>query len=75
MYAALYAESEVVRALLDRGADPKVANHAGATALMWAVADAAKTKLLLDHPRKGPSNACTAIVVQRTADGKVQGSS
>ena len=49
MYAALYGDSESVRLLLERGADPNIKNDAGATALMWAVDDAEKTRLLLER--------------------------
>src|SRR5262245_41798544 len=49
MYAALYGDSDSVSLLLESGADPNLRNDAGATALMWALADAEKTRLLLDH--------------------------
>ena len=49
MQAVLYGDADSVRLLLDNGADPNIANEAGATALMWAVADIEKTRLLLDH--------------------------
>ena len=49
MYAALYGDAGDVRALLEIGADPNVKNDAGATALMWAVDDLEKTKLLVQH--------------------------
>jgi ankyrin repeat protein len=48
MYAALYGDLALVAELLKAGADPNVRNHAGATALTWAVDDAEKVKLLLD---------------------------
>jgi ankyrin repeat protein len=35
--------------LLDRGADPNIANDVGATALMWGVGDEAITRLLLER--------------------------
>ncbi|MBZ5560718.1 MAG: ankyrin repeat domain-containing protein, partial [Acidobacteriia bacterium] len=38
-----------VRRLLDTGADPDAANDAGATALMWAVWDDEKTRLLVEY--------------------------
>ncbi|HEV2177534.1 MAG TPA: ankyrin repeat domain-containing protein [Terriglobia bacterium] len=49
MYAALYGDSDSVRQLLKRGADPNIRNEANATALMWAVGDFAKTRLLVEH--------------------------
>ena len=49
MYAALYGDEPAVRLLLDLGADPGIANEAGATALMWAVDDERITRLLLDR--------------------------
>lgn len=49
MFAALYGDAPAVRLLLDRGADPNIANEAGATALMWAVDDASIAGLLLDR--------------------------
>ena len=49
MQAVLYGDPESVRLLLANGADPNLANDAGATALMWAVDDPAKTRILLDH--------------------------
>ncbi len=49
MVAALDGDIDAMEQLLDAGADPNAANDAGATALMWAVPDAAKTKLLLSH--------------------------
>jgi ankyrin repeat protein len=49
MYAALYGDTPTLRLLLDGGADPNVKNESGATALMWAVHDIAKTRLLLDR--------------------------
>lgn len=52
MYATLYGDLESLRHLLDRGADPNLANDAGATALMWAVDDADKTRLLLERGAK-----------------------
>jgi ankyrin repeat protein len=49
MYAVLYADLATVRDLLERGADVNARNDAGATALMWAVADVDKTRLLVDR--------------------------
>jgi ankyrin repeat protein len=47
MAAVLYAGADCVKLLLDRGANPNARNAAGATALMWAVPDLAKVKLLV----------------------------
>jgi ankyrin repeat protein/mono/diheme cytochrome c family protein len=49
MAAALYGDAALVRELLDAGADPNVTNDAGATALMWALDDLEKTRLLVDR--------------------------
>ena len=48
MFAALYGDAGLVRQLLAAGADPNMANAAGATALMWAVPDVDKLRVLLD---------------------------
>ncbi len=48
MYAALYGDRALVKQLIEAGADPNLRNHAGATALTWAVDDVEKVKLLLD---------------------------
>ena len=61
MYAVLYSDLMTMRMLLDRGADPNVADHAGATALTWAVDDLEKTRLLLERG---------ANVNARSADGR-----
>jgi ankyrin repeat protein len=61
MYAALYGNAPAVQALLAAGADPRAANRAGATALMWGVADAGITGLLLDHG--ADANAATPLRV------------
>jgi ankyrin repeat protein len=49
MQAVLYGDLEAVRLLLANGANPNLRNEAGATALMWAVADTEKVRLLLEH--------------------------
>jgi ankyrin repeat protein len=61
MYAVLYSDVATVRTLLDRGADPNVADHAGATALIWAVDDLEKATLLVQRGAK---------VNVRSADGR-----
>jgi ankyrin repeat protein len=49
MSAVLYGDAAAVQLLLDAEVDPNVRNDAGATALMWAVTDLTKTRLLLEH--------------------------
>ena len=49
MYAAEVGSVEVMRLLIDHGADVNAQNSFGATALMWSVSDPAKVRLLLDH--------------------------
>jgi ankyrin repeat protein len=61
MYATLYADVATMKVLLDRGADPNVGDHAGATALMWAIDDIEKVKLLVERG---------ANVNARSADGR-----
>ena len=46
MYATLYGDADDVRLLLERGADPNIQNDDGGTALMYAIDDAAKVRLL-----------------------------
>ena len=48
MTAALHGDAAIVKRLLNAGADPNVRNSVGATALMWAVPDLEKMRLLLD---------------------------
>jgi len=45
--AVLFADASCVKLLLDHGADPNATDKSGATALMWAVPDIAKAKLLV----------------------------
>ena len=47
MYAVLYGDAKLVAEMLHAGADPNIRNHAGASALTWAVDDVAKVRLLL----------------------------
>jgi ankyrin repeat protein len=49
MYAALYGDSRLVAEMIRAGGDPNLRNHAGATALMWAVESVDTARLLLDH--------------------------
>lgn len=61
MEAALVGDGEAVRDMLAKGADPNVANDAGATPLMWAAGDAENTRRLID---------ASANVGARSADGR-----
>ena len=47
MAATLFADADMVKLLLDRKVDPNRTDAAGATALMWAVPDVEKVRLLL----------------------------
>src|SRR5579884_2153172 len=47
MYAAAFGNVPTMKALLDAGADPNATSDSGATALMWAVNDIEKVRLLL----------------------------
>ncbi len=49
MYAALYGDAAMLEALLKKGGNPNLKNDAGATALMWAATDLAKTRVLVAH--------------------------
>jgi hypothetical protein len=63
MYACLYADAKTVRLLLDKGADPNHANSAGTTALMWAVSDPAKVRLLVE---RGANVNAVSTLTRRT---------
>ena len=45
----LFADAPCVEQLLKRGADPNQADSAGATALLWAMPDIDKARVLLKH--------------------------
>jgi ankyrin repeat protein len=47
MHAALNGDLDLVKLLLQRGADPNLRNYQGSAALIWAIDDLAKVKLLL----------------------------
>jgi len=47
MLSAVYTDAAVMKALLDRGADPNATNAAQATALHWSGGDPAKVKMLV----------------------------
>ena len=49
MYAALHGNADIVKHLLDHGADPNFADPDGATALLWGARSEPIVKLLLEH--------------------------
>jgi ankyrin repeat protein len=49
MEVALYGDAKLLAAMLAAGGDPNLRNQREASALLWAVDDLAKTRLLLDH--------------------------
>jgi ankyrin repeat protein len=49
MYAALYADASTLERLVDSGADPNLRNEEGVTALMLAVDDLKKVRVLVEH--------------------------
>ena len=49
MLAALYGNAETMRWMLKKGADPNGKNSEDETALMWAIHDLEKIKILLGH--------------------------
>jgi ankyrin repeat protein len=49
MFAALYGDAAACGQLIEHGADVNASNDAGATALMWAIEDPDKVRLLLVH--------------------------
>jgi ankyrin repeat protein/mono/diheme cytochrome c family protein len=59
MYAALYGDAALLAAMLQVGGDPNIRNDAGSTALIWAIEDLDKVRLLLD--RGADPNAASAF--------------
>jgi ankyrin repeat protein len=49
MAAALFGETDLVKLLLDRGADPNRSGPGGTTALMWAIPNRDKVRLLVER--------------------------
>jgi ankyrin repeat protein len=49
MYCAVVGSAEVMKFLIDKGADVKATNAFGSTALMWSVTDLEKVRLLVEH--------------------------
>ncbi|HTM31590.1 MAG TPA: ankyrin repeat domain-containing protein [Vicinamibacterales bacterium] len=66
MAAALYGDADLLQRMLAMGADPRVTNVSGANALMWAIPDTAKMRLLLDagvDVNARSDNRRTALVI------------
>ena len=61
MWAALEGNPEIVRSLLDAGADPNLGNDVAATPLMWAIPSLPTVSLLLERGAKP---------TVKTADGR-----
>jgi ankyrin repeat protein len=65
MQATLYGDVAMLARMLDAGGDPNVSNDIGATALMWAVDDLDKVRLLLDRgarPNAQSEDGATALL-------------
>ena len=74
MHAALHASPEVLKWLLDEGADPNLANHAGATPLMRATADLRKVRVLIEagaHVDQRSQMGRTALLIAARRPGAV----
>ena len=48
MYAALYGDVELLRSMLAAGGNPNLRSDTNASALLWAIEDIDKARLLLD---------------------------
>ena len=76
MAATLYSSADLVKLLLDRGANPNVTNAVGATPLMWAIPDLAKVKALLEHGAdvnaKSKNLGRTPLLVAASYPGSVE---
>ncbi|MGE5193222.1 MAG: ankyrin repeat domain-containing protein [Deltaproteobacteria bacterium] len=75
MYAALYSDADMLRLLIDRGADVNVVNKDGITALMWAAGDIDKVRLLLARGAKvdvRTEMGRTPLLIAATYTGNVE---
>lgn len=73
-YAATFGSVESVRILLDHGADPNARNRAGATPLVSAAYDLAKTRLLVEKGadvNAHAANGITPLMVAASVHGNV----
>jgi len=76
MQATLYGSAEDVRWLLEKGANPNLANAAGVTALMWATEDPAKVRALIAsgadvNARSGDGQTALLIAFDQWSDAEV----
>jgi uncharacterized protein len=68
MYAALVGSPQIIRLLIDHGAQVNASNRFGATALMWASSRTENVRTLLEcgaDVKARTSNGGTALVVAR----------
>lgn len=72
MAATLYGGLASMQALLAVGADVNAPNEAGATALMWAVSDRAKTQLLIDRGAEVDTRSNDGRTALMIASGRQQ---
>ncbi len=73
-YAAIYGSPEAVHVLLTAGADPKAANQAGATPLLYAAWSFEKTRLLVENGADincAQNDGTTPLMVAASAAGNV----
>jgi ankyrin repeat protein len=72
MFAALYGDAALLERLRARGGDPNAVNDANATALMWAVGDLAKVRVLVEHGAQvnaRPNDGRTPLFIAATQPG------
>ena len=75
IYAAAYADADLLKMLIERGADVNEATPEGATALIRAAGDLEKTKLLLDRGAKVEVRTAmgrTPLLVAATYPGNLE---